>query len=149
MANSTVLYQCALSKDLFAKVCLWKNEVRLDVRRWIIEEGNQIPSKTQGISLTQDRFIELEQFWNFITTELDKLLAEKEEFRKKFFHLRGDIKVHLEYPFEGVNINKWVKHGKEWLPVKGVNMKPAEWKVLSEMRPTLRDFILSEDTSKK
>lgn len=91
----------ALENARYAKVTVWRNEPRLDLRQWEIGEKATIPTK-RGISLKLHQVNTL----NNMLDSVKEALKKKEEMK---WHLGMNIFVSIRKNNPCVNIRQYCK----------------------------------------
>lgn len=95
----------------FVKATEWKDEIRIDIREWEIQNDKRVPTK-KGISLSLHRWKLLANNMDFV----DQALDEKREYAT---HLGGNVYVSVKASGICVDIRQ------HWLPPnqEGNNVK--------------------------
>ncbi|XP_061190339.1 uncharacterized protein LOC133198229 [Saccostrea echinata] len=133
----------ALENGRYAKVTLWQNEVRLDMREYIVGEKKIIPTK-KGISLKLHHIKTLSNFMDSIQDTLKKNGEMK-------WHLGYNVYVSVKEDNPCVDIRQYWKPPQtdESVPTKkGLCLRPQEydhflsqWETILNSIPELETFV--------
>lgn len=133
----------ALENARYAKVTVWRNEPRLDLRQWEIGEKATIPTK-RGISLKLHQVKTL----NNMLDSVEEALKKNEEMK---WHLGMKIFVSIQKNNPCVNIRQYWKPPQldESVPTKrGLCFRPQEfenlrnhWEEIMKAMPELETFV--------
>jgi hypothetical protein len=115
-----------LGNHRYVKITEWKDEVRIDIREWEMENGARIPTR-KGISLPLQR-------WKLLVDNfdsLDKALQEKAGYASvKPNNVCMDIRQHWLPPNQ-----------TEVVPTKkGITLRPGEYDKLKDVSRVIGDF---------
>ena len=125
-----------LGNDRFVQASEWKDEIRIDVREWEIQNDKRVPTK-KGISLPLHRWKMLVDMFEF----LDQALDEKREYAT---HLGGNVYASVKASGICVDIRQ------HWIPPnqtevvstkKGITLRPGEYAKLKDVASVISDFV--------
>jgi hypothetical protein len=125
-----------LGNDRFVQVTEWKDEIRIDVTEWEIQNNKRVPT-TKGISLPLHRrkmFVDSREF-------LDQALDEKRECAT---HLGGNVYATVKAGGICVDlIQHWLPPNQtEVVPTKkGITLRPREYAKLKDVASVICDFV--------
>ncbi len=137
MNNMFSLGKRALGGTFF-RITEWMGETRFDLRYYNREAKDRWYPMEKGISMT------IPVFHKLLTKleDIDTALTEKKRFQ---FHLGEDIYCVIDQELLCVNIRKWRKPKKYWIPThKGVSLTPDEYGKFKEAVKNLPEETLQE-----
>lgn len=139
----------ALENGRFAKVTMWQNEPRLDLRQWEIGQTNNKPTK-KGISLKLHQVKTLNNGMESIQESLKK----NEDLK---WHLGMNVYASVQKDNPCVDIRQYWKRPQldESVPTKkGLCFRPQEfdiflkhWEEIIKAMPELEKFVACYDPS--
>ena len=125
-----------LGNDRFVKATEWRDEIRIDVRQWEIQNYKRVPTKT-GISLPLHRWKMLVDMFEF----LDQALYEKRDYTT---HLGRNVYATVKASDICVDIRQhWLPPNQtEVVPTKkGITLRPGEYAKLKDVASVICDFV--------
>jgi hypothetical protein len=136
-----------LGSGRYAKIQIWQDKPRLDLREWDLGEKKTIPTK-KGISLTLHQIKSLSDKFDC----LDEALSQNEELK---CHLGYNVFVSVQKDNPCVDIRRYWKppnHDESVPTKKGLCLRPEEyknlksrWQDIENSLPELETFVLCYD----
>jgi hypothetical protein len=125
-----------LGNNMFVQATEWKDEIRIDVSEWEIQNEKRIPTK-KGISLPLQRWKMLVDSLEF----LDQALIEKREYAT---HLGRNVYTGVKTSGIYVDLRQhWLRPNQtKVVPTKkGITLRPGEYAKLKDVASVISDFV--------
>ena len=125
-----------LRNNRFVQATEWKDEIRIDVREWEIQNDKRVPTK-KGISLPLHR-------WKMFVDSLEVLDQALDEKREYATHLGGNVYATVKASGICVDIRQhWLPPNQtEVVPTKkGITLRPGEYSKLKDVPSVICDFV--------
>jgi len=125
-----------LGNNRFVKATEWRDEIRIDVRQWEIQNDRRVPTK-KGISLPLHRWEMLVDMFEL----LDQALYEKRDYAT---HLGRNVYATVKASDICVDIRQhWLPPNQtEVVPTKkGITLRPSEYAKLKDVASVICDFV--------
>ena len=125
-----------LGNDRYVQATEWRDEIRIDVRQWEIQNDKRVPTK-KGISLPLHR-------WKLLANNMDFVDQAPDEKRDYATHIGGNVYATVKASDIYVDIRK------HWLPLnqtevvatkKGITLRPSEYAKLKDVTSVISDFV--------
>jgi hypothetical protein len=127
-----------LGNDRFVKASEWRDEIRIDVRQWDIQNDKRVDVPTKkGISLPLHWWKMLVDMFEFLDQALD-------EMRDYDTHLGRNVYATMKASGICVDIRQhWLPPNQtEVVPTKkGITLRPSEYAKLKDVASVICDFV--------
>jgi hypothetical protein len=125
-----------LGNNRFVQATEWKDEIRIDVSEWEIQNDKRVPTK-MGISLPLHRWKMLVDSLEF----MDQALIEKREYAT---HLGRNVYAGVKASGICVDLRQhWLPPNQtEVVPTKnGITLRPGEYAKLKDVASVISNFV--------